>query len=399
MSAVVRHSKAPRSRSRRRTPIRILDDTHSFSIDTTGTKGIVTDNGNGTFSYDPNGAFNLALGTTATDTFNYTVKDGSERLIDGDGDDHHHRGTEQAPVANNIASRCAGEWPGGYRSRRPIPISMSATATASRSTTPAPKVRSSTTVTARFSYDPDGVFTSLKAGATGDRHVQIHRHRRLGRFIDGDGDHHHHRSKMKHRSRPDASSANAQEIGPAAYRSTASYTDVDDGDTHTFSIDTTGTKGRSPTMATARFSYDPNGAFTSLKAGATATDTFNVHRHRRFECFIDRDGDRHYHRRKRSPGRDRMSRPTRRRSVRRLQVTASYTDVDVGDTHTFSIDTTGTKGLVIDNGNGTLQLRSERRLHQPEGRRDRDRHVPLHGHRRLGCFVDGDGDRHHHRRK
>ena len=52
------------------------DDTHTFSIDTTGTKGSVTNNNDGTFSYDPNGQFDsLALGQTATDTFAYTVTD------------------------------------------------------------------------------------------------------------------------------------------------------------------------------------------------------------------------------------------------------------------------------------------------------------------------------------
>jgi VCBS repeat-containing protein len=52
------------------------DDTHSFSIDTTGTKGNVTNNNDGTFSYDPNGQFNsLGLGQTATDTFAYIVTD------------------------------------------------------------------------------------------------------------------------------------------------------------------------------------------------------------------------------------------------------------------------------------------------------------------------------------
>ena len=35
-------------------------------------------------------------------------------------------------------------------------------------------------------------------------------------------------------------------------------------------------------------------------------------------------------------------------------VTASYTDPDAGDTHTFSIDTTGTKGQVTDKGDGTF---------------------------------------------
>ena len=47
-------------------------------IDVTGTLGLVTNNGDGTFSYDPNGQFeSLAVGETATDTFTYTVSDGS----------------------------------------------------------------------------------------------------------------------------------------------------------------------------------------------------------------------------------------------------------------------------------------------------------------------------------
>ena len=52
------------------------NDTHSFSIDTTGTKGTVVNNNDGTFSYNPNGQFeSLAAGETATDTFTYTVTD------------------------------------------------------------------------------------------------------------------------------------------------------------------------------------------------------------------------------------------------------------------------------------------------------------------------------------
>ncbi|MFV1591472.1 Ig-like domain-containing protein, partial [Phaeobacter sp. JH20_36] len=49
-------------------------DTHTFSIDTSATLGTVTDNGDGTFGYDPSGAFDsLAVGETATDSFTYTV--------------------------------------------------------------------------------------------------------------------------------------------------------------------------------------------------------------------------------------------------------------------------------------------------------------------------------------
>ena len=55
-------------------------DTHRFGLDLTtdATKGKVTNNGDGTFTYDPNGAFaTLAAGQTATDQFLYTVSDGS----------------------------------------------------------------------------------------------------------------------------------------------------------------------------------------------------------------------------------------------------------------------------------------------------------------------------------
>ena len=51
-------------------------DSHSFAINTAGAKGMVTNNGNGTFTYNPNGAFNtLTLGQKATDSFTYTVTD------------------------------------------------------------------------------------------------------------------------------------------------------------------------------------------------------------------------------------------------------------------------------------------------------------------------------------
>ena len=53
-------------------------DTHTFFVDTTGTVGSVTNNGDGTFSYDRNGQFeSLAAGETATDSFTYTVDDGN----------------------------------------------------------------------------------------------------------------------------------------------------------------------------------------------------------------------------------------------------------------------------------------------------------------------------------
>ena len=48
-------------------------------IDTSGTVGSVTDNGDGTFDYDPNSQYeSLAAGDSAIDTFAYTVTDGDD---------------------------------------------------------------------------------------------------------------------------------------------------------------------------------------------------------------------------------------------------------------------------------------------------------------------------------
>jgi VCBS repeat-containing protein len=55
-----------------------VGDTHTFLIDTStdATKRKVTNNRDGTFTYDPNGAFDNVV-TSATDKFRYTVTDGS----------------------------------------------------------------------------------------------------------------------------------------------------------------------------------------------------------------------------------------------------------------------------------------------------------------------------------
>ena len=53
------------------------DAIHVVSVNTTGTKGLVSINPNGTIHYDPNGQFaSLQQGQTATDTFTYQASDG-----------------------------------------------------------------------------------------------------------------------------------------------------------------------------------------------------------------------------------------------------------------------------------------------------------------------------------
>jgi hypothetical protein len=68
-------------------------------------------------------------------------------------------------------------------------------------------------------------------------------------------------------------SANANEDGPAVVL-VAQFADPDQGDAHTLAVDTAGTKGLVTNNGDGTFSYSANGAFESLKAGASATDTF-----------------------------------------------------------------------------------------------------------------------------
>jgi VCBS repeat-containing protein len=146
------------------------NDTHAFTIDTTGTLGTVTNNGDGSFSYDPAAAFeSLAAGETATDTFTYTVDDGNG-------------GTTTETVTITIQGQ----------NDAPVAAAVSDTA------------------------DEDGPAITISADVS----------------------------------------------------------DVDASDTHTFSVDTTGTQGSVTNNGDGTFDYDPNDAFESLAAGETATDTF-----------------------------------------------------------------------------------------------------------------------------
>lgn len=62
-------------------PVSANDPLVVTAFDTTGTLGSVTNNGDGTFTYNPNGQFNsLQAGETATDSFPYTISDGNWHL-------------------------------------------------------------------------------------------------------------------------------------------------------------------------------------------------------------------------------------------------------------------------------------------------------------------------------
>ena len=147
-----------------------VTDTFTYTINTTGTLGSVTNNNNGTFSYNANGAFeSLAVGQTAQTTFTYTANDG-------------HGGTSTATATVTITGA------------NDIPVAA-----------------------------------NVNAG------------------VDEDG---------------------------PGFVINPSFTDVDSGDTHTITIDTTGTQGSVTNNPNGTFTYNPNSAFEDLALGETAQDTF-----------------------------------------------------------------------------------------------------------------------------
>ncbi len=95
-------------------PIDVLSVTN---LDVTGTVGQVTDNGDGTFDYDPNGQFeSLRQGQQTTDTFSYTVSDddgGSDTAvvtvtINGANDAPTDVSLDNATVTEKVAGAIVG---------------------------------------------------------------------------------------------------------------------------------------------------------------------------------------------------------------------------------------------------------------------------------------------------
>jgi len=245
------------------------NDTHTFSVDTTGTLGSVTDNGDGTFDYDPNGAFEGLLdGETATDTFDYTVTDGfgatsTETVtitITGQND---------GPVAAAIAGAVDenGSAITITASFTDVDLGDGATVTIDDTGT----IGAVTNTAGVFTYDPDGQFENLAEGITvtdaftytvedtfGTTSTQT-----VTVTITGQND----------GPAAVAVSAAADEDGPAV-TITGVFTDVDSGDTSTVAVDLSGTVGSVTELGGATFEYDATGAFDALAAGESAIDTF-----------------------------------------------------------------------------------------------------------------------------
>ena len=163
-----------------------------------------------------------------------------------------------------------------------------------------------------------------------------------------------------------AVSASVNEDGPAITIA-ANYSDIDSGDSHTFSIDDTGTLGLVTNNGDGTFSYNPNGQFESLGLGETATDTFTYtvddgHGGTDTKTVTVTIVGQYESTGNHAPVAQAVT-ATVSEDGPGSTITSVYTDADAGDTHTFSIDNTGTLGSVISNGDGSF-------TYDPTGRFD-----------------------------
>jgi len=337
------------------------------NLDTTGTVGLVTDNGDGTFSYDPNGQFeSLTVGETATDSFNYTVSDGNG------GTDTATvtvtiNGVNDAPVGNDDSG--VGFTTDEDSSFTTVNVLANDTDVDAGDVLSVSNLDTTGTVglvtdngDGTFSYNPNGQFESLAAGETATDSFSY-------TVSDGNGGTDTATVSVTINGVNDAPVAmddsgigfiTDEDSSFTTANVLANDTDVDTSDVLSVSnLDTTGTVGLVTDNGDGTFSYNPNGQFESLAAGETATDSFSY--------TVD-DGN---------GGTDTATVSVTINGVNdapignddsgvgfttdedssftTVNVLANDTDVDTSDVLSVSnLDTTGTVGLVTDNGDGTF---------------------------------------------
>ncbi|WP_371395684.1 cadherin-like domain-containing protein [Fretibacter rubidus] len=252
-----------------------VNDALTVSIDTTGTQGVVTDNGDGTFSYDTNGAFDaLDNGETATDTFTYTVDDGNGGVV-----------TQTITVtvtgvgvANTAPVVSAALTPDISEDSPIVEIDLLEGATDvdgdTLNITNFTLESGSNIGTSRdgntLFYDPSS-YQDLAEGETASLVYSYD-------IIDGNGGTVAQTLTITIVGSNDVPTVNAvvadaNEDGPSI-TITADASDVDATDELTFTVDTTGTLGAVTNNGDGTFSYDATGAFDALAVGETTTDTF-----------------------------------------------------------------------------------------------------------------------------
>jgi VCBS repeat-containing protein len=276
------------------------------AVDTTGTKGSVSINADGTIHYDPNGQFqNLTQGQSATDTFGYTVSDGFFTAtatvtvtVNGVNDPPVLAGIEQGTLQYDAGTP-------------PVQVTASLTASSPDSTTLAGATVSITSglvasedslgfITQNGitgSYDPaTGVLTLTGTASVADYQAAL----RSVTYSDSNGTTPGTGPRTisfqvddglaaNNLSNVESRTINVNPNSPPAAgnvsASTDKHTAIDinvlasasdpDGDVVMLqSVNTAGTKGSVSMNPDSTVHYDPNGQFQNLTQGQSATDTF-----------------------------------------------------------------------------------------------------------------------------
>jgi VCBS repeat-containing protein len=276
------------------------------SIDTTGTKGSVSINPDGTIHYDPNGQFNyLQAGETATDSFTYKANDGFQDSASATVT-VTVTGLNDAPVISGVEDAALF-----YSASSPAAVSAGLTISDADDTNLA---SATVKITSGFNaaedslgfsdqggitghYDPSTGTLALSGSASVATYQAALRSvtyadssaltpdttNRVISFQVDDGHALDHSSNVASRdvsvhanSAPVANDDSASTDQNTATDITVLANDSDaDGDTLSVaSIDTTGTQGAVSINPDGTIHYDPNGQFNYLQGGQTATDTF-----------------------------------------------------------------------------------------------------------------------------
>ncbi|AFZ42797.1 outer membrane adhesin like protein [Halothece sp. PCC 7418] len=261
------------------------DDTLSVSaIDTSNTLGTVTDNGDGTFDYDPNGEFeSLNEGDTDTDSFTYTISDGNGGedtatvTVTIEGVDEQSE--NQPPVATEdsfTTDEDTGFTTGNVLDNDTDPEDDTLSVSAIDTSNTLGTVTDNGDGT--FDYDPNGEFESLNEGDTDTDSFTY-------TISDGNGGEDtatvtvtiegvDEQSENQPPVATEDSFTTDEDTGFTTGNVLDNDTDPEDDTLSVSAIDTSNTLGTVTDNGDGTFDYDPNGEFESLNEGDTDTDSF-----------------------------------------------------------------------------------------------------------------------------
>ncbi|SFL26782.1 VCBS repeat-containing protein, partial [Pseudovibrio ascidiaceicola] len=240
-------------------------DTATITFDASGTTGEVSLI-DGKFQYDPNGQFeHLAVGETATDTFTYTVSDGTAEPITKTVTVTIN-GANDAPVVSDIATSTSED---NSVLIEPVFSDADSSDTHTIIFDASGTTGEVSLADGKFRYDPNGQFEQLAVGETATDTFTY-------TVDDGNG------GIVTKTATVTINGANDAPIVSDIVTSTSednsvliepAFSDADSSDTHTITFDASGTTGE-VSLVDGKFQYDPNDQFEHLAVGETATDTF-----------------------------------------------------------------------------------------------------------------------------